>query len=155
MSYSCQMEPEKTPEGPEQGLRTSQQVTRVKRTQRETQFKPGVSGNPGGMSRKRTVTREVERILLSERNAEAKILARAIIEKAKADPSVLKILLDRVEGPIEQRVHQTGDTGPQFVVRIVDGAAREEPLEIDAVEIDAVRLELDEINAGDEQRLDP
>jgi len=141
------MEPEKHPEGPEQSLAASQQAPRVKKLPPfANRFQPGVSGNPGGRSRRKTVSQEVYRILVDEGRAEAKKLARAMIEKAKADPAVLKILLDRVEGPIEQRVHQTGDVGPQFVVRIVDGASREEPLEIDAVEIDAVRLELDEIN---------
>jgi len=71
-------------------------------------FKPGQSGNPSGRPRK--ITNEMER--LAKRKKEAKALARAMFDQAQDTESprsvaAANLILERVEGPIVQKVETT------------------------------------------------
>ena len=105
----------------------------------EHRWKPGKSGNPGGRPAYRGVSKSIRRLLaggpaalqraFKEPRNNAEALAAAVIMNAQEVSSGaghLKILLDRVEGPVEQRVHNTGDMGPAVVIEVVE-AKRPEP----------------------------
>jgi hypothetical protein len=65
----------------------------------EHQFKKGVSGNPGGRP-KSLLTPIVRQLLEAEDKRYAEIVARAWVQLAcRGQPTALKQLLDRLDGP--------------------------------------------------------
>lgn len=85
----------------------------------ESRWKPGQSGNPTGRP-KALVSRHVRRLLRQAGDEEAKHLALALVEQAKKDPAMMRILLDRMEGPVENVHRHSGDVGPAVVIEVVD-----------------------------------
>lgn len=78
----------------------------------ETRFKKGVSGNPGGKSKKKPLTAELER--LASDPAQAKLAAAALVTRAKrGDVHAFREFADRVEGKVEQPVAVTQTGAPE------------------------------------------
>lgn len=81
-------------------------------------FPKGVSGNPGGR-RKGSVSlgTRLQRAL-AERPDEAEAIVQTAIARARAgDPAMLRIVLDRHDGPLAVRVEGLGEE--EFVRRLV------------------------------------
>ena len=75
---------------------------------KETQFKPGQSGNPGGYSKKRRFSAELER-LLEEEGPKAFFAAGWLAAKA-GDFNFWKYIWERHEGPMAEPEPETDDT---------------------------------------------
>lgn len=83
---------------------------------KESQFKPGQSGNPKGQPRK---TPEIEELLaevLGEDGSEAKLIIQALIKKAKkGDVRAAEVVFDRAFGKAKQFIKT--DVNGEFIVR--------------------------------------
>jgi hypothetical protein len=106
----------------------------------EHRWQPGKSANPGGRPGYRGVSVAMRRLLragpdaldraIKEPRNNAEALAAAVILNSQSEQSGsghLKQLLDRVEGPVEQRVHNTGEAAPAFIVEIVGREEGQKP----------------------------
>lgn len=89
----------------------------------ETRWKPGESGNPTGRPKSAPVTRQLRKLLRQSNGENARLLAEAMLAKAREDPSFARLLLDRVEGTVEQAHRHTGASGPAVVIEVVDAKA--------------------------------
>jgi hypothetical protein len=88
-----------------------------------TRWKPGQSGNPGGRPKGESIVALLRRVLEQEHHGRPlkEILAERLVKEALAGKhAFVKELLDRVEGPVNQRheVKQSND------VRIIVADAR-------------------------------
>ena len=89
---------------------------------KDTQWKPGQSGNPNGRPPKELslislIKEELEQIAEGDKT-EAQLVARAIVQAArKAKVEIIKELLDRIDGPVKKKL-EVGDEGEiTFIVK--------------------------------------
>jgi hypothetical protein len=79
-------------------------------------FKPGVSGNPGGLEKQKLFRRALRECLSVE---EAKEIARKVIAMAKAgDLMAVNIVADRLDGKPHQSVEITDDRSTNLAERL-------------------------------------
>jgi hypothetical protein len=87
----------------------------------DTQFKPGVSGNPGGRPKGRSIVARIRELLdrttdlqgmpLEGGRTLGDLLAEQVLRNAlEGDVKAAKDLLDRLEGRSRQSVPEQGDT---------------------------------------------
>ena len=82
---------------------------------KENQFKPGKSGNPGGRPKGTSITARILQMLADvekgdDKRTGAEIIADTMIARAKAgDHKFVSIILDRSDGPVEQKISTTHD----------------------------------------------
>jgi hypothetical protein len=71
-------------------------------------FQPGVSGNPAGGGRPKgsvSITKHLREALEAQDEKQAKQLAQAIIlQAAKGNGAAMKAVLDRIDGPVVQKI---------------------------------------------------
>ena len=71
-----------------------------------TRWKPGQSGNPGGRPKGESIVALMRRVLERDHHGKplSEVLAERIIKEALAGkPAMVKEVLDRLEGPVNQR----------------------------------------------------
>jgi hypothetical protein len=79
-------------------------------------WKPGVSGNPGGLEKQKLFRRALRECLSVE---EAKEIARKVISMAKAgDLMAVNIVADRLDGKPQQSVEITDDRSTNLAERL-------------------------------------
>jgi Family of unknown function (DUF5681) len=97
----------------------------------ETQFKPGVSANPGGRPKGRSITARLRDLLEKGeingkpvRNGEhlADLVAEVIVTKAlKGDHRFMQMLIDRVDGKLTQKIELGTDNATDAIRQFLRG----------------------------------
>ncbi len=93
-------------------------------------WKPGESGNPGGRSRTKPLTEELQRLLDSEApNAKGQtwvaVIAEALVKKArKGDVRAIAELANRIEGKARQSVEADVNVTQEIIERLQAGRRR-------------------------------
>lgn len=88
-----------------------------------TRFRPGQSGNPKGKS-KGTVSLTAElRRQLSEGQTAEQIVRSLILNAAKGNGAAMKIVWDRIDGPVKEETEHSGG----MTIRIVDDTDDKRP----------------------------
>lgn len=101
-----------------------------------TAWKPGQSGNPKGrppdaLKRMKTVLKEIlsRRTPGDNQTLYCKLGEVIVREALKGDERFVKLILDRIEGPVPHVLEGGADTPPlQFVIRpVIEGRTAEDP----------------------------
>ena len=89
-----------------------------------TQFKPGVSGNPGGRPKSKPIT-DLLRELLEEDPQMARDIAKKLLQLAKKGSlGHFKEMTDRIEGPVVQQQESKADVMLKVAECIAEGRKR-------------------------------
>ncbi len=102
-------------------------------------FKPGQSGNPGGGSKKRSLSRALELVARTRVPDGPKkgrrwwtAMALGLAEAAASgDAAAFKAYADRVEGPVDRDPESSGP--PQIVVNLISIAPQKPPIDAEII----------------------
>ena len=99
---------------------------------KETQFKPGQSGNPKGRPKGTGITDRLRELVMgddeSAKETREKLVNAAVGAAEDGDHRFWKEIVDRLEGPVKNRTELTGENGGPLpvVFEIVDSRKGED-----------------------------